>query len=142
MPPAKKTTPKAPSDHLAPKEKPRPEDTPGWDLLKDFSDIPVWDQTPLIALIQSVSDDAKPISDEEYNKMSPKERDAYNADRENHSSFDVNILGEIALALRPFAKDDADYVKFVSGKGALERAMNLGMAWVGQMGEFGNSDDS
>lgn len=145
MPPAKKTTTpkaKAPTDRLAPKEKARPQDTPGFDLLKPFSDVPVWDQTPLLSMIQKLHDDRKGISNEEFAKMTPAEREAYNESRESFASVDINMLGELARALLPFAVDQDAYTKFVSGTKGMENAMNLAMAWVGQMGEFGNSEDS
>lgn len=117
--------PKKPTDRLAPKEASDPKHTPGMELMKNFADVPVWDQTPLIAMVQKIHSDGEDDADNEGNK-----------------TFDVNILGEIALALKPFAKDEDKYIKFCSGQGAMERAMNLAMAWVGQMGEFGNSDAS
>jgi hypothetical protein len=97
------------------------EETPGWELMKDFSEIPVWEQTPMIALLQDAVGDATDEGD-------------------SVKSFDVNIIGKMAKAMIPYAKDEAEFTKFVSGSGAMERAMNLAMAWVGQMGESGSSD--
>lgn len=119
--------PKKPQDRM-PKstdvEKPlTPEETPGWNLMRDFSEIPVWEQTPMISLLQNAIGDSE---DEE----------------ENVKSFDVNIIGQMAQAMIPYAKDQAEFTKFVSGSGAMERAMNLAMAWVGQMGEFKSSESS
>lgn len=98
-----------------------PEETPGWDLMKDMADIPVWDQTPLLAMLQEAFDDGE---------------EAENGNK----SFSVNIVGDLAKALIPHAKDVDAYTAFVSGPGALERAMGLAMAWVGQMGEFVSSE--
>jgi len=98
-----------------------PEETPGWELMKDFSEIPVWEQTPMIALLQNAIGDAEDEGD-------------------SVKSFDVNIIGTMAKAMIPYAKDEAEFTKFVSGSGAMERAMNLAMAWVGQMGESESSD--
>lgn len=97
------------------------EETPGWNLMKDFSEIPVWEQTPMIALLQDAIGDS--TDEGEFVK-----------------SFDVNVIGQMAKAMIPYAKDEAEFTKFVSGTGAMERAMNLAMAWVGQMGESGSSD--
>lgn len=136
-------TPKKPADRK-PKavEEPKllPEETPGWDLMKDMSDIPVWDQTPLIQLLQSAFDDADKKSDEEIDAMTKEEWELYQAkEGVKEKSFDVNIIGELAKGIMPYAKDQAAYTKFVSGPGAMERAMTLAMAWVGQMGESGSS---
>lgn len=98
-----------------------PEETPGWELMKDFADIPVWDQTPLLAQFQAVFESA-------------------DKDENGSSSVDIQVAGDMAKALIPFAKDEAEFIKFMSGAGALQRAMNLVMAWVGQMGEFGSSE--
>lgn len=95
-----------------------PEDVPGWNLLKPMSEIPVWEQTPLIALMQ----------------------DAFESSEQDGSSFSIDLVGQLAKALAVHALDEAEYTKFVSGPGALERAMNLAMAWVGQMGEFSGSE--
>jgi len=126
MPAAKttKTPPKAPQDRkpkAAPVEEPlSPEEVPGWDLMKPMSEIPVWDQTPLIAVLQSAFDDTE--------------------EEGETRSFDINLIGELAKAMSVHAIDEAAYLKFVSGAGAMERAMNLAMAWVGQMGEFVSSE--
>jgi hypothetical protein len=126
MPAAKttKTPPKAPQDRkpkAAPVEEPlSPEEVPGWELMKPMSEIPVWEQTPLIAILQSAFEDTK------------EEGEA--------QSFDINLIGELAKEMSAHAVDAEAYRKFVSGAGAMERAMNLAMAWVGQMGEFASSE--
>lgn len=122
--PAVPKTAKTPADRkpkAAEVETPSPEEVPGWDLMKPMSDIPVWEQTPLLALLQDALDDG---DDAEAGKK----------------SFSVNVIGEMSKAMIPYAKDEAAYTKFVSGTGAMERAMNLAMAWVGQMGEFASSE--
>ena len=125
--PAAKTTPKAkaPQDRkpkAAPVEEPlSPEEVPGWELMKPMSEIPVWEQTPLIALLQSAFE----TSEEEEGSI---------------SSFSIDLVGQMAQAMIPYAIDQAAYTKFVSGPGALNRAMNLAMVWVGQMGEFESSE--
>lgn len=118
---AKKTTPKAPQDRKAKAVKFDVTTTPGWELMKPFTDIPVWDQTPLIELVYSASAES---------------------DKEDGETFSVGIVGDIARALLAFAIDPDEYTKFVSGPGALERAMTLAMAWVGQMGESKGSETS
>lgn len=123
----KKTT-KVPQDRKpkaveVPEEIPlTPEETPGWELMKDFAEIPVWDQTPILSLFQQAFEDAA------------------DGESEGTKSFDIKIVGDLAQAMIPFAKDEAEFIKFVSGAGAMERAMNLVMAWVGQMGEFESSE--
>lgn len=125
--PAKKTTTraKAPQDRKpkAVVEEPplAPEETPGWELMKEFSDIPVWDQTPLLAMFQEIFEES-------------------DTDENGNSSVDIAIVGPMVKALIPFAKDEAEFIKFASGAGALQRSMNLIMAWVGQLGEFGSSE--
>lgn len=120
----KTTAPKAPQDRkpkAAAVETFAPEDTLGWELMKPMGEIPVWEQTPLVALMQTAFEDSSKEDGEE-------------------SSFSIDLIGQLAKALIPYAVDEAAYVKFVSGAGAMERAMNLAMAWVGQMGESISSE--
>lgn len=125
MPAAKttKTPPKAPQDRkpkAATVDEPlSPEEVPGWELMKPMSEIPVWEQTPLIAILQKAVEGAEVDGEVQ--------------------TFDINVIGELAKALIPYAIDEAAFIKFVSGAGAMERAMQLAMAWVGQMGEFESS---
>jgi hypothetical protein len=137
------TAPKKPADRkkkVVEEPKLLPEETPGWDLMKPLDEIPVWDQTSLIALLQDAFEDSEKKSDEEIDAMSKEEWELHQAKRgANERSFDVNIIGQLAQAIMPYALDEAAYLKFVSGAGAMERAMNLAMAWVGQMGESGSS---
>lgn len=120
---APKTTPKAPQD----RKKKAAElvvdvtKTPGWDLMVPMEHIPVWDQTTLIAMLQDAVDHGEEGED-------------------GSTSFDISVIGTIAKALQEYAVDRDAYLKFVSGPGALERAMTLAMAWVGQMGEFKGSE--
>lgn len=120
MPTAKKTTtPKAPQDRKKKAEEIVPVDpstTPGWELLKSFDEIPVWDQTDLLALLQEVTDTGE--------------------ETDEGTDFDVRIIGKLVKAIQPYALDDAEFLKFVSGAGAIQRSSTLAMAWVGQMGEF------
>lgn len=143
-------TPKKPADRK-PKnvEKPQIDDVtqvPGWELLRPFEEIPVWEQTPLIATLEEAMDNGvAEVSKEQYAKMTEEEREAYNKDVEEkglRKSFDIEIIGKLAFKLMDYAIDKDDYLKFASGKGAMQRTMNLAMAWVGQMGEFGSSEDS
>ena len=141
---AAKTTPKKPTDRKKKDEEvtiTRPEETPGWHLLKSFADVPVWDQTPLVAMLDDAfSDSTTEMSKEEYAKLTPEERQELKEG--TRRSFDVNIVGQLAKELIKFAVDEQEYTKFVSGSGAMERAMTLAMAWVGQMGEASSSEDS
>lgn len=141
----KATTPKVPSDRKvkAAEEKvaTRVEETPGWELLKDFQEVPIWDQMPLIQLLNDAMGDATvELSKEEFAALTPQERKEMQEGK--RSSFDMTILGDLAKKLMDFAKDPAEYTKFCSGSGAMERSLNLAMAWVGQMGESTGSESS
>lgn len=115
---------KAPADRK-PKaeERPRPEDTKGWHLLKSIDEVPVWDQAPLMSLVQSLIGDAKEGEDIEV-------------------ALDAAILGDIARAMIPWAKDEAEFTKFCTGRTALQDVANLAMAWTSVLGEEMSSDDS
>lgn len=148
MPTAPKTTTRKPADRKPKAEETKPlapEETPGWDLMKPMEEIPVWDQMPLIAMLQDALNDSDKHdkSDEEIDAMSKEEWALYQEKKSVKSaerSFDVKIIGTLAKALLPYAKDEKDFTKFASGSGAMQRVMNLSMAWVGQMGEFGSSE--
>lgn len=99
-------------------------ETPGWHLLKDISEVPVWDQTDLLNLMQEAA-----ATEEESKEAGVK-------------TYDVSIIGKLAKALLQFAHDPEEYTKFVSGSKGLQNAMTLAMAWVGQMGESVSSEDS
>jgi hypothetical protein len=136
---------KLPSDRQPKAEAPlSPEETFGWELMKPMSDIPVWDQMPLIDLLQTAfndSDSKNKKSDEEIDAMSKEEWELYQEKlKSQERSFDVRIIGDLAKALLPYAVDEAAYTKFASGAGAMQRVMTLAMAWVGQMGESGSSE--
>lgn len=143
---AKKTTPKTPTDRK-PKAKAaapavtRAEETPGWELLKPFETIPVWDQMPLIALLDAAtSDETRNLTKAEYAALTPEERKEMDEGR--RASIDITILGDLTKKLKDFAIDEDEYTKFCSGSGAMQRSLNLAMAWVGQMGESIGSEDS
>lgn len=119
----------------------RPEDTPGWELMRPFEEIPVWEQMPLISMFHKAMGESSGMSDEEFANLSVEERERIKKEGEERD-FDVTILGELAFMLRKFAKDEEEYTKFCSGGGALTRTLNLCMAWVGQMGESISSEDS
>lgn len=118
-----------------------PTSVPGWDLMKDFAEVPVWDQTPMIETLRRAFEDSGRLSTEEYENLSDEDKKAYDEGAEI-KSFDINLIGDLARQMIPHAKDQAEYTKFVSGHGAMERAANLAMAWVGQMGEFNSSENS
>jgi hypothetical protein len=136
---------KLPSDRKAPAEKPlAPEETPGWELMRPMHEIPVWEQTPLIGLLQGAFEDSKPENkktDEEIDAMTKEEWELYQAKQAGQErNFDINIIGDLAKALIPYSVDEKAYRDFCSGAGAMQRVMTLAMAWVGQMGEFGSSE--
>lgn len=139
----KKSTPKKPSDRKAKNQPPsRPQDTLGWHLMKPMDEIPVWDQMPLIAMLHDALDDSEvdEMSTEEFANLTPEERKAKIDEAGESRNFDITVLGKLAFELKKFAVNEEEYVKFCSGSGALERSLNLAMAWVGQMGEFSSSD--
>jgi hypothetical protein len=121
------TTPKKPQDHLPkggdPDEKPA-----GWELLKPFDQVPVWDQTELIEIVKPILKDGQDEGSDE------KGIDIQN--------FDVRIVGELAKKLQDFALDRDAFLAFVSGPGALERAISLGVAYSMQLGESERSANS
>lgn len=139
-----KAAPKKPADRKAKGETKiatRPEEVRGWDLLKSFEEIPVWDQMPLIKLLDDATADASTdLSKEEYAALTPEERKEMKEGK--RTSIDITILGDLALKLKDFAVDEEAYVKFCSGSGAMQRAIELAMAWVGQMGEAISSENS
>jgi hypothetical protein len=142
-------TPKKPADRK-PKtvEKPKmnPEEVPGWDLMKPMEQIPVWEQTELVAILQEAMEDGEDVEPPKpLEEMTPNERLAYDEEvkkKGQEKTFDVRIIGKLAKQLTEYAIDRDEYIKFVSGSGAMQRSMNLAMAWVGQMGEFSSSEDS
>lgn len=120
--PAKKTTtPKAPQDRkpkAAEAEKPFiPEEVPGWHLLRPFSEVPVWDQAPIISIVESL-------------QMGGKEGEVLEAKGDM-----VKMIGELAKALLTVAIDEEAYTKFVSGRDGLQNAANLAFGWVRNLGE-------
>lgn len=137
----KKSAPKKPSDRK-PKVAATPQETPGWHLMKPMDEIPVWDQMPLIAMLHDALDDSEidEMSTEEFANLTPEERKEKIDAAGESRNFDIRILGQLAFELKKFARDEEEYIKFCSGSGALERSLNLAMAWVGQMGEFSSSD--
>jgi len=103
----------------------RPEDTPGFDLMKSIDEVPVWDQAPLLALVYELMGDAQ-----EGTEISLNDADA------------IPILGKIGKAMLPWAKDEKAFTHFCSGKDALQRIAELAMAWTSVLGEGESSDDS
>ena len=146
-PAPKKAAPKKPTDRKVKGEsstKPAviaPEETPGWDLLRSFEEVPVWDQMPLIALLdEATSDETQELTKSEYAALTPEQRKEMKEGKRR--SVDLETLGSLVKKLKDFAIDEAEYTKFCSGSGAMERSLNLAMAWVGQMGESIGSVDS
>lgn len=138
---AKKPTDRKPKGAAKAKAATRPEETPGWELLRPFSEVPVWEQMPLVQLLDNViSDSTRELSKAEYAALSPEERKALKEGKSQ--SVDLNMFGQLAKALIEFAVDKEAYTKFCSGSGAMERSMTLAMAWVGQMGEAIGSENS
>lgn len=103
----------------------RPEDTPGFELLKSIDEVPVWDQAPLLGLVRKLHGNA----DEDGN-----------VELEEHEA--IPLLGQIAKAMLPFAHNEKEFTKFCTGREALQRVMDLATAWVAVLGEEKSSDDS
>jgi len=103
----------------------RAQDTPGFELLKPIDEVPVWDQTPLLSLVNQLMGDTKPGEEVQLDE-----------------NVAILLMGDIAKAMLPWAVDQKEFTKFCSGKGAIERVMNLAMAWTSALGEGESSDDS
>lgn len=111
--------PKAPQDRKRKKDKQdRPEDVPGFNLLKPFDEVPVWDQGPLLEMIYQIQGDAKDGSEIELSE-----------------SDVIKYLGPLGKALLPMAKDEEEFTKFASGKKGASNVMNLAFAWMAALGE-------
>lgn len=98
----------------------------GWDLLLPFDRVPVWDQAELLEIVKPLMSDAQDESKDGLDLM----------------SFDVTIIGQLARKLADLAVDRNEYTAFVSGPDALERAVNLGIAYAAQLGKSGDSATS
>lgn len=109
--------PAAPQDRK-PKAAPKvlPEQIPGWDLLKPFAEIPVWDQTDMFDALQDFL--------EEF---------------EAGTLSEMKFVGGVARELLPFAVDEDEFLRFISGPRGLHNATPLVMAWVEQMGKLSPS---
>lgn len=103
----------------------RPEDVKGFDLLKPIDEVPVWDQTPVLALVAEMTDGANTAGD---------------LVLDNGEA--VRLLGEMGRALVAVAKDQAEFIKFASGKSALQDVATLAMAWAASLGEDESSENS
>ena len=112
----------------------RPEDVPGFNLLRPFSEVPVWDQTELLSLVDELMEEP----DEESEDGEPREVKM----KEFNKSVTIELIGRMGKALLPFALDPAEYTRFVSGREGFQRTIDLTLAWVGQMGEAEGSEDS
>jgi hypothetical protein len=123
---SKKTPVKAPQDRKPKAEKiVRPQDVPGFELLKSIDEVPVWDQAPLLGLVRKLHGSADAAGDLEL---------------EEHEA--IPLLGQIAKAMLPFAHSEKEFTKFCTGREALQRVMDLATAWVAVLGEEKSSDDS
>lgn len=121
-----KKTPKVPQDRKPKAEKlERPEDVKGFTLLQPIDAVPVWDQAPLLSLVSQVTKDA----DEEGNL-------------EVDDAQAILLIGQIGKAMLPFAVDAKAYIKFATGRTALQDVMTLAIAWTSVLGEGKSSDDS
>lgn len=120
---------KIPADHKAKangvQKIVRPEDVPGFSLMKSVDEVPVWDQAPLLALVYELMGDAK-----EGEELSISDTEA------------IPIIGKIGKAMLPWAKDEKEFTKFCSGKDAIQRIAELAIAWTSVLGEGESSDDS
>ena len=125
-------TPRTPQDRKPKATPPSPAAHPeGWDLLKPFDQVPVWDQTELLEIVKPLMSDAETVDETD---------DA--GQRQRMMTFDTRLVGTLAKRLVDFAVDKDAYLAFVSGPGALERAIRLGVAYVDLMGESERSTSS
>lgn len=122
---------KKPQDRLAPSqpaantaEQEHPE---GWELLKPYDEVPVWEQLELVEIV-------KPLI--------PKGVEPGQSVELDLNSIDLSIIGNLAKKLQDFAVDPGAYLSFVSGPQGLTHAMDLGIAYAMQLGESGRSATS
>lgn len=128
--PRSTTARRAPQDHLQPKGSPE-EKPEGWQLLKPFDEVPAWDQADLIAIVQPLMQQrALPASGE----AGAPAGDAASLSLDM-KSFDFQIVGHLTRKLCDFAVERDELIKFMSGKDALSRSIELAMWYVGQLGE-------
>src|SRR6476620_2601705 len=101
------TSKKVPQDRKPKAEKiVRPQDTPGFNLLKSTDEVPVWDQAPLLALVNELMGDGEAGEEVEIDE-----------------NVALRLMGEIARAMVPWAIDQKEFTKFCSGAGAMQRVM-------------------
>ncbi|MGX5360090.1 hypothetical protein [Kocuria sp. KH4] len=118
-------TPTDRKDSVETKQK-RLEEYEGAKLLKPLSKVPVWDQLDLQAYLLEALGDARGLDDTE-------EIDA--------SHLDPKLLPKLGGVVKHVADHftadgkQEEFVEFVSGAGAMNRALDLVMAYVGEMGE-------
>ena len=96
----------------------------GWDLLKPFDQIPVWDQTDLLETV-------KPLIAAAESKGGL-----------DLANTDLRVIGDAAKQLRQSAVDDDAFMEFASGSKALNRIIDLAVWFVGQLGESERSATS
>lgn len=125
---AAKAGARTPTDHkdsVETKQK-RLEEYEGAQLLKPLSKVPVWDQLDLQGYLLEALGDAGGVTDS-------AEIDA--------SNLDPKLLPKLGKVVQRVAENFTaegkyeEFVQFVSGPGAMNRALDLVMAYVGEMGE-------
>lgn len=117
-PARKPRTAKAPADRKAPAV--RPENTPGYKLMKKFADIPLWEQEALFNLYDDLRDieaRSEGLSDEDARRLY------------------ISTMMQVAKELRNYAIEPEAYDVFLSGADALSRAGELSTTWLGQLGK-------
>jgi hypothetical protein len=118
-------TPTDRKDSVETKQK-RLEEYEGAELLKPLSKVPVWDQLDLQGYLLEALGDARSVGDIE-------DIDA--------SSIDPKLLPKLGGVVKHVADHftadgkHEEFVQFVSGPKAMDRALDLVMAYVGEMGE-------
>lgn len=143
MPAAKKPQdrqPKATSGAVEELNRKAPE---GVELLRPLDEIPVWDQAPMFKGFMDIFEEG--AIDEEAVAKENKKRDKAGKpplteeEKKTFRDFDIELVGRLGKALLAFAKDEAEFTKFVSGKDAMQRTVTLAMWWVSELGEsFGS----
>lgn len=143
--PAPRSTPKKPQDRQPKATSTSIEKFPeGWELLKPIEEIPAWDQAPLVQSLYDIMDrgeiDTDAVYEENLRREEAGEPKLTAKEEKQFMAFNFTLIGEMGRALIPFARDEAAYVKWASGPGALTRVGKLAMRWSSYLGESAGSE--
>lgn len=96
-----------------------PDAVPGVELLKPLDAIPVWDQADFIQTVTAAFGDI----------------DEDQVAEGNVRDFDISAIGHVARKMLLMADDPDKFEAFLSGPGALQRTMTLGVWLANRLGE-------